>query len=198
MDPILPLGIMSGCLSAYVGVKESWVKRENKNTHNEPDPVLPSLQPLRIKYLSNLKKDLEDSLKRIQLSSSWPRVEPTWWDEQFHVQIDEESNGTVRRRSITEVHSYHASDAAVLDSQFGALHTSTPCTDFQIKLPHNFKPLKSKFCGDSFRMRLPPVAKNAFMSPALAKDDLMKNLPHVDIVVSIFDSRCLDSPATML
>ena len=190
MDPILPLGVLSGCLSAYAGVESSWVKRNSTDgTEHSFDPISPSLQPMKMKYLSNLFKDVEEFLNRMQPLNQWKQDGLTWWDEQFHVlHLDEEASA--KKKSIHENEMFSSTERSSSDSlldQFDALQScsSVPGLEFQLKLPQDFKPLKSKFCGDSFQMYSSSKVRNPFMSPALADDELMKNLPHVDIVVSL-------------
>ena len=189
MDPILPLGVLSGCLSAYAGMKTSWVKRDAGDVSciYDPPPTPPSMQPMRMKYLSNLRKDFEETILRMQALAQWKPETGTWWDEQFHIlHLDEENRNKIQEES----HNFSCSDDNILSptslkEQFENLsHTSSPGLEFQIKLPHNFQPLKSKFCGDNFQMPSSSTVKNPFMSPGLASDDMMMRLPHVDIVVS--------------
>ena len=169
MDPLLPLGILSGCLGAYSGVKTEKIKRDlnSPGFSNGHKPTAPSKQPVRLRYLSNLVRDVGEGFSRMRSSSSAPDVKvPPPSEEDFtHLSTDGLNRGMKKSESA-----YYPS------------HDSTSA--FKLNLPHNFQPLRSKFYGDNFQMRRSSVVQNAFISPALANDDMLKRLPHVDIVVS--------------
>ena len=171
MDPLLPLGLLAGCLGAYSGVTTEKVKREAPISPANGDsskPTVPSKQSVNIRYFSNLVRDVGDGFNRLRTSSSFNQSKPTrsQSDEMFSRVTDDKIDG---------------SDAS--NENGHPFHSAEPFAGFKVKLPHNFQPLKSKFFGDHFRMRRSAVVKNAFLSPALASDEMLSRLPHVDIVV---------------
>ena len=199
MDPLLPLGVLSGCLSAYSGVKTVKVKRGSLDALSSIErPVSPSQQPVKIKYLSNLFKDVEEGITRIRSGSNIPSASTwwdteisgsnipsasTWWDTEIcHHHPD--STEMIEIRPVKEKAST-SQDVTIQESNSTSPEDSQEASmEFKVKLPQGFKPLRSKFCGDNFQMHQSPLVKNAFMSPALADDELVQYLPHVDIVVS--------------
>jgi len=193
MDPLLPLGVLSGCLSAYSGVKSVKVKRESVDELSSPvsRPLSPSQQPVKIKYLSNLMKDVEEGITRFR--SATTLLPSTWWDDEFKPHHSNSSTEIVEKLPRTEE---KASTSNQLTLDDNGTYSSpevfrSASMDFKVKLPQDFKPLKSKFCGDNFQMHSSSVVTNAFLSPALAEDELLKYLPHVDIVVSfLYSNSC--------
>lgn len=190
MDPLLPLGVLSGCLSAYAGIETTWVKRqtdEDQPTLDQSRPICPSLQPMRMKYLSNLRKDFEENIVRLGTEEHWRPDESTWWDEQFHLisLASAEKGEMIDSKHMVPVHG-HNNDLSIVKAKFNDLKKglNNPNTSFKIKLPDDFEPLKSKFFGDNFHIGSFPQSNNPFMSPVFADDQLMSKLPHVDIVVS--------------
>ena len=166
MDPLLPMGLLSGCLGAYSGMKTEKIKREAPvSPDGDNKPIAPSEQPVKLRFFSNFVRDLSEGFNRLRTSSSFNQGTTTSQsDEGFSRVSDDEKNGN-------DVNGIH--------------HSFESFIEFKVKLPHNFQPLKSKFYGDHVRMRHSAVVKNAFLSPALASDDLLNRLPHVDIVVGI-------------
>ena len=192
MDPLLPLGVLSGCLSAYAGVETTWVKRKLDDdvfSTNRSEPTCPSLQPMRMKYLSNLRKDFEESIKRLGSEEHWTPGGSTWWDEQFHqLNLFAAENGD---QANSKSHKEATSPDRVSDlSSVRALFEESksklngPDTNFKIKFLSDFEPLKSKFLGDNFHIGGFHRTKNVFMSPVFASNEMMIKLPHIDIVVS--------------
>ena len=162
MDPLLPLGLLSGCLAAYPGTKTEKIKRTTPgcDDSNNNKPTAPSEQPVSFQYFSNLVKDVGDGFNRMRDSTKQRKAETNEkpLDNFVHLDVGD-ANGNKPEERESDV-------------------------KFKLTLPHNFQPLKSKFCGDNFRMHRTPIVKNPFLSPALASDDLIKTLPHVDIIVS--------------
>ena len=189
MDPLLPLGVLSGCLSAYSGVEAVKVKRESANEVQSPvsRPLSPSQQPVKIKYLSNLIKDVNEGFTRIRSGSTQSNsLSSARWDEDFKPEHSHTSS--LPNEKYVEMKEM-PSASQQKTSEVGSFSSSPedsyePSMDFKVTLPHNFEPLRSKFCGDNFQMQASSVVKNAFMSPANAEDELLLNLPHVEIVVS--------------
>ena len=174
MDPLLPLGLLSGCVRSYSGVEKNCIQHPRTDEDRVIEaPVSPSRQPVRIKYISNLMKDVEEGFTRMR--SNHLLTHQTWWDKEFNYQH--------ALKVVQKEDNYSTSSEASSHSQ-SQLPDSDPYLNFKVKLPHDFQPLKSKFCGGNFQTDSSPATKDPFMSPALASDELMKNLPHVDIVVS--------------
>ena len=178
MDPLLPLGVLSGCLSAYSGAKTERIKRSNASLNDYQSPLD---QPVEIKYLTNLFKDVEASFTRNCLSASGSGQNvSSWWNSDLVSSFYLTASSTTPCKE----ESPSASREEKLDNSKASRNKSS--CEFKMKLPCGFQPLRSKFCGDSFYMHPSSLAKSPFMSPALADDALMASLPHVDIVVSVW------------
>ncbi|XP_076815619.1 hormone-sensitive lipase-like [Clavelina lepadiformis] len=233
MDPLLPLGVLSGCLGAYSGVKTKKIKRRtSKDWDASLRPMSPSRQPVSVKLLSSFVKDVGETFNRITNNATSTKRKPedkTWWDEEFEVVSPDEISKTISDQSIDQSRDeekHRNSSAMSIDGinnnsagadpdttsektptssshmqdddpgetiQRGGRSSLQTGTKFKLKLPHSFRPLKSKFCGDNFQMHHSPVVRNAFISPALASEDLLRKLPYVDIVGCEFDPLLDDS-----
>ena len=175
MDPLLPLGLLSGCLGAYSGVKTEKIKREcDPNGNCSYKPIIPAQQPVQLRFFSNLVRDVSENWKRLSVGSSRNlKSNSSYSDETFtHLTSNELPADDVKTEGVSSLAASQPDNS------------KEPSTGFKLQLPNNFQPLKSKFYGDSFQMHRSSVVKNAFLSPALAEDELLMNLPHVDVVVS--------------
>ncbi|XP_078482715.1 hormone-sensitive lipase [Ciona intestinalis] len=208
MDPLLPLGILSGCLGAYSGVKIEKIKRSESSQCplSTPErPMSPSSKPVNVSLLSNFVKDVGAGFAKIANSASSSNVEKTWWDDEFEI-INIEGKTSPKSgeqpnlidldsevEMLTMNNNSDTPNGPELTSSAPCSSAQSPSLDFHLKLPQNFQPLKSKFAGDSFKMHRSPLVKNAYISPALAPDELLKGLPYTDIVGCEFDPLFDDS-----
>ena len=175
MDPLLPLGVLSACLDAYSGSDVETVKRCSFDSTSVSESKLdPTVKPVKIKYLSNLFKDVHHGFTRMSESlNSRPSSPP------------EDDSSFVSKESDKETTSNPIVSSSKSTENVKKEQDKDKESQFQIKLPANFEPLRSKFCCESFRIRRSSsLATNSYLSPALADDEMMMNLPHVDIMVS--------------
>lgn len=194
MDPLLPLGVLSACLGAYSGNEGEETKRRcsavstgSQNTK----PVDPTMKPVKIKYISNLLKDVHHGFSKMSVSRN-SNSEIGSENLEVATLSPNNQNSENKRKSFDlpatppNVSEFQSPKLTEEESHRVESSSSLAPPKFCVKLPHNFEPLLSKFCCDNFRM---PAASshlrnNSYLSPALADDYMMEHLPHVDIMVS--------------
>ena len=242
MDPLLPTGVLAGCLAAYSGMGKSPFDDCTKNAiktlidkTSQPFNIARKNRRKTNSFLSRLHLSSNDS--KLGRSSSYlyaslpssfesfhsclhspPRVESIPRDELNAATLDHDhrsqllldqstlqvqqngSHNTATKssepaeRSVTEMERLNLNAASGKQSEGDniAVHFHSDKEDCHIvnvvESPETSFPPNEQEEGhpralSMSQVRL-PIAKNPYMSPLLASDDMLATLPPVDIVVS--------------
>ncbi|GAA48119.1 hormone-sensitive lipase [Clonorchis sinensis] len=174
MDPLLPIGILSKCLLAYAGVDE---KRLNPDPTGPPhDAVDTTSQRTRSSFSGYL----------------WNRFVPRLWsgspatpDENLQSTSVEQSGG---RRFHNRPRDRFSVPVGLSEMCTPIGNGSTPCAQKNdSSVPSNVMHMKRELPSDLDRVRYISFSQDSFMSPYLASDDLLRQLPPLGIVCSNFD-----------
>lgn len=177
------LGRLATTSSSTSSEPENWWDEELFTYESEYKPEVPH-QP---STLSRLFKSVGDKFSEV-LSFRADGNPKTYWDEEFDlvdIEDDEDIDQAILQDTETpvDISPDQSPNLKILLTDNNG-NPGEPEAHFKIKLPHGFHPLKSKFFGERVIVHHTSLVKNPYISPALAPDDMLLTLPHVDIVVS--------------
>ncbi|XP_049649242.1 hormone-sensitive lipase [Accipiter gentilis] len=173
LDPLLPLGVLCKCLSAYAG------------TEGEAEPpTLETLSPTRL-----LRRDTALLLRDLRRGAA------AWLGGLFR---GAPPHPDPPRKSISEAAGAPQEESSPTSCPPGAPHDSEETPEDggdSLEYPDEFQPLRSR--GPPARFDLPPapLARNPYMSPLLAPDGMLGGLPPVHLVACALDPMLDDSVA---
>ncbi|KAJ8013466.1 hypothetical protein DPEC_G00030080 [Dallia pectoralis] len=156
VDLLLPLGVLSKCISAYTGEGSDWVQP------SEDGGSMRALVRDSVLLISQLS----------QGASSWL---------QSFLPAEVVGPSSSYRRSLDNM-------AHQRSMPLSRSHSSTGPMDY----PEGFEPLRSKSLA-VIQTTCCPVAKNPFVSPLLAPEELLRGLPPIHLVASALDALLDDS-----
>ncbi|XP_074874802.1 hormone-sensitive lipase isoform X2 [Buteo buteo] len=173
LDPLLPLGVLCKCLSAYAG------------TEGEAEPpTLETLSPTRL-----LRRDTALLLRDLRRGAA------AWLGGLFR---GAPPHPDPARKSISEAPGAPPEESSPAGCPPGAPRDGEEPPEAgggSPEYPDEFQPLRSR--GPPARFDLPPapLARNPYMSPLLAPDGMLGGLPPVHLVACALDPMLDDSVA---
>ncbi|KAJ8287707.1 hypothetical protein COCON_G00003660 [Conger conger] len=218
MDPLLPLSVLSRCLSAYAGTEplaEKQVEKVSTLSMVRRDTAL-LLRDFRQGAASWIQALLEPnrattdtvrkSVSEATLSSlhSDPPVPPQ--TSQFSLSKDSPKSQTCQdlgsHRSPAPDSPPAASERTAEDVSFflsaedelsvSASPDEGPDAPYAREFPEGFEPVRSEHLAE-MRVQSSPIVRNPYMSPLLAPDSMLRGLPPVHIVACALDPMLDDS-----
>uniref|UniRef100_A0A8D0A742 Hormone-sensitive lipase n=1 Tax=Sander lucioperca TaxID=283035 RepID=A0A8D0A742_SANLU len=178
MDPLLPLSVLSRCLSAYAGADpqtETQIEKASTMSMVRRDTAL-LLRDFR-QGASNWIHSLLDSNRASASPSTAAEAPPGATGIPLTVTVSSETS-EFPSRNLSDV------DPAVSKEGLELEHP--------VEFPLGFEPLRSEK-PSKMRLHSSPVFKDPFCSPLLAPDSMLKGLPPVHIVACALDPMLDDS-----
>ncbi|XP_074670001.1 hormone-sensitive lipase isoform X3 [Strix aluco] len=173
LDPLLPLGVLCKCLSAYAG------------TEGEAEPpTLETLSPTRL-----LRRDTALLLRDLRRGAA------AWLGGLFRGAPPHPDSA---RKSISEAAGGLREEQPPPSSPLGDPPNGegTPKDGGDaLEYPDEFQPLRSQGPPACFDLPPAPLARNPYMSPLLAPDGMLGALPPVHLVACALDPMLDDSVA---
>ncbi|XP_075345486.1 hormone-sensitive lipase isoform X2 [Mycteria americana] len=172
LDPLLPLGVLCKCLSAYAGMEGE----------AEP-PALETLSPTRL-----LRRDTALLLRDLRRGAA------AWLGGLFR---GPPAHPDAARKSISEAAGAPREEESSPGCPPGAPHGEGTPEDGgdALEYPDEFQPLRSRGPPACFNLPPAPLARNPYMSPLLAPDGMLGGLPPVHLVACALDPMLDDSVA---
>ncbi|XP_062454740.1 hormone-sensitive lipase [Rhea pennata] len=170
LDPLLPLSVLCKCLSAYAGAEET---------------EAPALEPLGPGGL--LRRDTALLLRQLRRGAA------AWLGALRPLSRPSGSSEPARRSSVQEPR--RGSRSWWRPDEDGGTGDVTPGDEDSAGslYPEGFQPLRSDRPPANFAVASGPMARNPYMSPLLAPDAMLQELPPVHIVACALDPMLDDS-----
>ncbi|KAJ8289821.1 hypothetical protein GJAV_G00005720 [Gymnothorax javanicus] len=218
MDPLLPLSVLSRCLSAYAGT-EPVVERRVEKSHTlstvrrDTALLLKDFKQGAANWIHSLldtnkatTETVRKSVSEATLSSlhSNPPVPPE--NSQFSQRMDALKSHTCQDLGAhlgpTPTSPPPSSECTAEDVRFFLSAEDEPTVSsppdedpempYQREFPEGFEPVRSEHPAE-MRVQTSPIVRNPYMSPLLAPDNMLRGLPPVHIVACALDPILDDS-----
>ncbi|XP_062912789.1 uncharacterized protein lipeb isoform X2 [Mobula hypostoma] len=216
IDPLLPLSVLSKCLSAYAGLEPAANSSSSSSscTSCTPDKVDPLsavrndtamiLREIRLGASAWINSLLEtrrvggrpDALRKScsEAALSRPCTSGSLLDSQHDYVMSrtcEEESSPSSSEGELAAGVVDGSSGAGPDLKLGAEDEEEEWTTGASKFPKGFQPLRSG--SGNIELRTSAIESNPFMSPLLAPDHMLKGLPPVHLVACALDPMLDDA-----
>ncbi|KAG9334634.1 hypothetical protein JZ751_007457 [Albula glossodonta] len=211
MDPLLPLSVLSRCLSAYAGTEPQAEKQVEKVStlsmapFDLCDDFAPPPQPCLFLWKSVSEATLSSphsdppvppensqfSLRRESLKSQ------TCQDLGSHRHANTASSPLPSERTPDDVSFFLSTEdersvSGSTPPPVGGAEEEAEEAEYPREFPEGFEPVRSEHLAE-MRVQSSPIVRNPYMSPLLAPDSMLRGLPPVHIVACALDPMLDDS-----
>lgn len=166
MDPLLPIGVLLRCLLAYAGINEANLPRQPL-----PPAFRSGLSSTNSPEEENVIFSADASSDRSSSSASLDSVEDAAFDEQNLAELDL-AGGLQRAASFHDFGGRSRSTSLRWTTELVRRHIT--------QNPHGTE-------APLFRMQLAPIPADPYMSPYLATDDVLCQLPPTALIACQLD-----------
>ncbi|XP_036411501.1 hormone-sensitive lipase-like isoform X1 [Megalops cyprinoides] len=195
IDPMLPLSVLSKCISAYAGT-EPWVGASQEEGGAENTDSTQGVSSWFQSLLDpNKSPTVQRSVSDTALSSSSSDATASGRDPP-RSQTCQDLSSDGNKGADTGLSSNKNKHSAAGSSPPSVTPPPASGGNFQQpgleEYPDGFQPLRSEQLAH-LTMHSSPISKNPYVSPLLAPDSMLKGLPPVHIVASALDAMLDDS-----